>query len=167
MSAEDGKILQTIPMGEGAQTDAGLSHSTIAARKALVRARAGTPLLRGQKVVRSFGNGPALQNRHAALLFQSPGPGIAHPPGQGAQPGPVEPVWWQTADGERRIALRLRLPRGRGGNRLALTPADLHLTGLVSEHGYEGREHWLMFLFEVKPRWSTCRRRMGRGIRFF
>ena len=34
----------------------------------------------------------------------------------------------------------------------ALTPADLHLTGLVSEHGYEGREHWLMFLFEVKPR---------------
>jgi hypothetical protein len=35
---------------------------------------------------------------------------------------------------------------------LTLTPADLHLTGLVSEHGYEGRAHWLMFLFEVKPR---------------
>jgi 8-oxo-dGTP diphosphatase len=28
--------------------------------------------------------------------------------------------------------------------------ADLHLTGLVSEHGYQGRTHWLMFLFEVK-----------------
>jgi hypothetical protein len=27
----------------------------------------------------------------------------------------------------------------------------LHLTGIVSEHGYEGRAHWLMFLFEVKP----------------
>jgi len=27
---------------------------------------------------------------------------------------------------------------------------DLHLTGLVSEHGYQGRTHWLMFLFEVK-----------------
>ena len=31
-------------------------------------------------------------------------------------------------------------------------PSDLHLTGLVSEHGYEGQSHWLMFLFEMKPR---------------
>jgi len=30
--------------------------------------------------------------------------------------------------------------------------ADLHLTGLVSEHGYQGQSHWLMFLFEVKKR---------------
>jgi 8-oxo-dGTP diphosphatase len=35
---------------------------------------------------------------------------------------------------------------------LVLTPSDLHLTGLVSEHGYEGQAHWLMFLFEIKPR---------------
>lgn len=35
---------------------------------------------------------------------------------------------------------------------LKLAPADLHLTGLVSEHGYEGQAHWLMFLFEVRPR---------------
>jgi 8-oxo-dGTP diphosphatase len=35
---------------------------------------------------------------------------------------------------------------------LTLNPSDLHLTGLVSEHGYQGREHWLMFLFEVRPR---------------
>lgn len=35
---------------------------------------------------------------------------------------------------------------------LQFTPADFHLTGLVSEHGYEGRHHWLMFLFELKPR---------------
>ena len=35
---------------------------------------------------------------------------------------------------------------------LQLRPADLHLTGLVSEHGYEGQAHWLMFLFEVGPR---------------
>ena len=27
---------------------------------------------------------------------------------------------------------------------------DLHLTGLVSEHGCQGQTHWLMFLFEVK-----------------
>jgi outer membrane protein assembly factor BamB len=31
MSAADGKILQTIPMGEGPQTDDGLSHATISA----------------------------------------------------------------------------------------------------------------------------------------
>jgi 8-oxo-dGTP diphosphatase len=35
---------------------------------------------------------------------------------------------------------------------MPLTPRDLHLTGLVSECGYEGNAHWLMFLFEVKPR---------------
>lgn len=35
---------------------------------------------------------------------------------------------------------------------VALKPADLHLTGLVSEHGYAGQAHWLMFLFEVKRR---------------
>lgn len=31
-----------------------------------------------------------------------------------------------------------------------LTPQDLHLTGLISEQGYLGQSHWLMFLFEVK-----------------
>ena len=35
---------------------------------------------------------------------------------------------------------------------VALTPADLHLAGIVSEHGYLGQAHWLMFLFEVKTR---------------
>lgn len=35
---------------------------------------------------------------------------------------------------------------------MKLQPADLHLTGLVSESGYEGQAHWLMFLFEVRPR---------------
>ena len=35
---------------------------------------------------------------------------------------------------------------------LRLAPTDLHLTGLVSEHGYMGQSHWLMFLFEVKPK---------------
>lgn len=34
---------------------------------------------------------------------------------------------------------------------LELTPLDLHLTGLVSEAGYEGNAHWLMFLFEIRP----------------
>ena len=34
---------------------------------------------------------------------------------------------------------------------LTLSPSDLHLTGIISENGYEGRAHWLMFLFEVIP----------------
>src|ERR1043165_3225301 len=42
--------------------------------------------------------------------------------------------------------------RGEGEKEIgwSLSPAELHLTGLVSEHGYEGQAHWLMFLFEVK-----------------
>ena len=35
---------------------------------------------------------------------------------------------------------------------LRLTATDLHLFGIVSEEGYLGEAHWLMFLFEVKPR---------------
>jgi 8-oxo-dGTP diphosphatase len=51
---------------------------------------------------------------------------------------------------------------------LALRPAELHLTGLISEHGYEGREHWLMFLFEVLPRLQTCPPPHPEGVfRFF
>jgi 8-oxo-dGTP diphosphatase len=38
---------------------------------------------------------------------------------------------------------------------LKLRPSDLHLTGIVSEHGYQGQSHWLMFLFEVKPRLAS------------
>ena len=39
--------------------------------------------------------------------------------------------------------------------RVKIHPADLHLTGMVSEHGYQGRTHWLMFLFEVKKKLRT------------
>jgi len=35
---------------------------------------------------------------------------------------------------------------------VTISAQDLHLTGIVSEHGYEGRSHWLMFLFEIRPR---------------
>jgi 8-oxo-dGTP diphosphatase len=35
---------------------------------------------------------------------------------------------------------------------IVIQPRELHLTGLVSEHGYQGQSHWLMFLFEVKRR---------------
>lgn len=36
---------------------------------------------------------------------------------------------------------------------LTVRPDDLHLSGIVSEHGPDA--HWLMFLFEVKPRLNT------------
>ena len=45
-----------------------------------------------------------------------------------------------------------------------LTASDLHLTGLVSEHGYGGQTHWLMFLFEVKPRINTVPRDHPEGV---
>ena len=32
---------------------------------------------------------------------------------------------------------------------LSITAKDLHLTGIVSESGYEGNGHWLMYLYEV------------------
>lgn len=32
---------------------------------------------------------------------------------------------------------------------LELDYSDIHLTGMVSECGYEGQTHWLMFLYEV------------------
>src|SRR4029077_17977214 len=38
---------------------------------------------------------------------------------------------------------------------LTLQPADLHLAGIVSEHGYQGQNHWLMFLFGVKKRLTS------------
>jgi 8-oxo-dGTP diphosphatase len=49
-----------------------------------------------------------------------------------------------------------------------LGAADLHLTGLVSEHGYQGQTHWLMFLFEVKTKLKTLppKHREGR-FQFF
>lgn len=38
---------------------------------------------------------------------------------------------------------------------ISLKPSDLHLAGLVSEHGYQGQCHWLMFLFEVRLQLTT------------
>jgi 8-oxo-dGTP diphosphatase len=39
---------------------------------------------------------------------------------------------------------------------LTVSPSDLHLAGLVSEHGYQGQGHWLMFLFELRPRLDSA-----------
>jgi 8-oxo-dGTP diphosphatase len=53
-------------------------------------------------------------------------------------------------DGESPYACACREAREEIG--LVAQPQDFHLTGLVSEHGYQGQAHWLMFLFELKPR---------------
>lgn len=58
-----------------------------------------------------------------------------------------------TDEGESPYACACREAREETGQ--ILTPADLHLTGMISEHGYQGQTHWLMFLFEVKPRLQT------------
>jgi 8-oxo-dGTP diphosphatase len=64
---------------------------------------------------------------------------------------------WSPAGGKLRVetgesphACACREAREEMG--LELAPTDLHLTGMVAERGYQGQGHWLMFLFEVKPR---------------
>src|SRR5258708_34681147 len=56
----------------------------------------------------------------------------------------------KTESGESPYACACREAQEEMG--LRLEPQDLHLTGMVSEHGYQGQAHWLMFLFEVKER---------------
>jgi 8-oxo-dGTP diphosphatase len=51
---------------------------------------------------------------------------------------------------------------------LSVTPRDLHLTGIVSEYGYQGQAHWLMFLFELRTRLGALPPAHSEGeFRFF
>jgi len=79
----------------------------------------------------------------------------------------MEPQRRQTPDGRRGVPPCVRVPGRPRGTRLRLSPADLHLTGLVSEHGYAGQAHWLMFLFEVKGESSPCRHHPEGRFAFF
>lgn len=56
----------------------------------------------------------------------------------------------ETETGESPYACACREAREEIG--LEITSDDLHLLGVISEHGYLGQAHWLMFLFEVKKR---------------
>src|SRR5437879_11420965 len=47
---------------------------------------------------------------------------------------------------------------------MTISASDLHLTGLVSEHGYQGQSHWLMFLFEVKEKLNALPPRHREGV---
>ena len=44
-----------------------------------------------------------------------------------------------------------------------LVTRDLHLAGLISEHGFQGQAHWLMFLFEVKRKLTALPPPMAEG----
>jgi 8-oxo-dGTP diphosphatase len=55
-----------------------------------------------------------------------------------------------TDDGESPHACACREAEEEMG--LKLQPSDLHLTGIITEQAHEGESHWLLFLFEVKPR---------------
>ncbi len=68
----------------------------------------------------------------------------------------------QTESGESPYACACREAQEELG--LAIGPADLHLTGLVSEHAYQGNAHWLMFLFEVQPRLTALPPQHREGI---
>ena len=89
----------------------------------------------------------AFNKRDDVLLLeraQEPNRGLWSPPG-----GKLH-----TADGESPHACACREAGEELG--LSLVPRDLHLTGMVSEHGYEGNAHWLMFLFEIQPRLAAA-----------
>lgn len=59
----------------------------------------------------------------------------------------------KTALGESPYACACREAQEEAG--LQLKPTELHLTGIISEHGYAGAAHWLMFLFEIKTKLTT------------
>ncbi len=51
----------------------------------------------------------------------------------------------ETAIGESPFECAARETREEAG--LPITPADLHLFGMIAEKAYEGQSHWLLFLF--------------------
>lgn len=56
----------------------------------------------------------------------------------------------QTDSGESPHACAIR--EAKEETRMVLAYEDLHLTGVISEQGYQNTTHWLMFLFEIKLR---------------
>ncbi len=63
--------------------------------------------------------------------------------------------------GESPTACAVREIREEAG--LTLTPGDLHLTGLVSEAGFDDAMHWLMFLYEVQRPVQVTRQQFEEG----
>ncbi len=84
-----------------------------------------------------------LNSRDEVLLLER-----TRPPNQGLWSPPGGKV--HTGEGESPFQCAIREAREEIG--LKLATGDLHLAGIVSEKAYEGKSHWLMFIFEVKPR---------------
>jgi len=47
---------------------------------------------------------------------------------------------------------------------LRVRPQAFHLAGMVAERAYEGENHWLMFMFELKPRLARRPRDHSEGV---
>jgi 8-oxo-dGTP diphosphatase len=58
-----------------------------------------------------------------------------------------------TAEGESPHACACREAAEEIGIKLA--PYEAHLTGIITETGYQGTAHWLMFLFEITTKLQT------------
>ncbi len=72
----------------------------------------------------------------------------------------------ETALGESPFECAVREAHEETG--LVTTAADWHLFGMVSERGYEGAGHWLMFLFECKKPVTALPEEIDEGhFRFF
>jgi 8-oxo-dGTP diphosphatase len=99
---------------------------------------------------------PALPYRIAVLVFLRNAAGehlLLHrskPPNMGAW-SPIGGKL-EMEGGESPFECAVRETREETG--LAIGTADLHLFGIIAEKAYEGRSHWLLFLF-------TCRRPIG------
>lgn len=93
----------------------------------------------------------ALPYRFAVLcyLFDEQGRVLLLERGKKPNRGLHSPVGGKVdiAHGESPTACAVREVQEETG--LYLEPADLHLTGVVSERGFGDETHWLMFLYEV------------------
>ena len=63
--------------------------------------------------------------------------------------------------GESPVACAIREIREE--TRLQVTASQLHLTGIVSETGYEQQSHWLMFLYELLQPVEVAEEAMAEG----
>ncbi|MCC5830786.1 MAG: NUDIX domain-containing protein, partial [Phycisphaeraceae bacterium] len=67
----------------------------------------------------------------------------------------------ETAVGESPTACALREIEEEAG--LQLTAGQIHLTGIISEAGFDDRMHWLMFLYEVSKPVKVREGQIGEG----
>ncbi len=108
---------------------------------------------------------PAIPYKIAVLVFLENTAGDqllllrAKPPNRG--------VWspiggkLETATGESPFECAVRETREETGHEI--TPADLHLFGMIAEKAYEGECHWLLFLFRCRKPIDTLPPSMHEG----